>query len=291
MKQSHGRRLNRKLNKLLPRSPRGSGKYTSLISVLKRYEEFILNTSGKIISSNLVAANVTGYDEWKLIGKSIYASIRQEDRDAKPSWTLRGPSGRDKSSVWRRLRRRTLPFGPKVKSTTALHNPVGALTGYGLIIRTRPIRPLCLWLRDETDRSEYFNLFNNTFTGIFKFRMVDFRVLLLNDKALQTLEVEKPPNRISTRSLPMQKRENFTHLIQCDKQTEGFSFLFTTVVPRALGFDQLPLLRRWQRRKRHSRHHWKKAESSNWAAQSRGGSSSFIMHLTIWVADDHSRFD
>ena len=38
-------------------------------NILKGYEDFTLDVHGKIISSNLEAVNITGYEEWEVIGK------------------------------------------------------------------------------------------------------------------------------------------------------------------------------------------------------------------------------
>src|ERR1043166_10312897 len=54
-------------------------KYFSLLHILNGEEEFILDQNGFIISSNLEAVNVTGYEEHEIIGKHISIFYQPED--------------------------------------------------------------------------------------------------------------------------------------------------------------------------------------------------------------------
>src|SRR5258707_3522024 len=55
-------------------------KYASLFNILRGFEEFTLNAFGSIISSNLEAVNITGYEEWEVIGKPISMFYQASDR-------------------------------------------------------------------------------------------------------------------------------------------------------------------------------------------------------------------
>jgi len=56
-----------------------SKKYTSLLHILNGEEEFTLDQKRFIISSNLEAVNVTGYEEHEIIGKHISVFYQPED--------------------------------------------------------------------------------------------------------------------------------------------------------------------------------------------------------------------
>jgi PAS domain S-box-containing protein len=55
-------------------------KYSSLISILKGFEEYMIDLGGMIIGSNLEAVNITGYEEWEVIGKHISMFYTAEDQ-------------------------------------------------------------------------------------------------------------------------------------------------------------------------------------------------------------------
>src|SRR4051812_16743683 len=56
-----------------------SNKDISLYNTLNGFEEYTLNELGVIISSNLEVVNVTGYEEWEVIGKHISLLYSDED--------------------------------------------------------------------------------------------------------------------------------------------------------------------------------------------------------------------
>ncbi len=201
-------------------------KYASLINILKGYEEFILNTTGTIISSNLEVVNVTGYDEWEVIGKSISIFYTQEDRDRGLPDTDLAQADREGQVIttgWR-VKKKNASFWAKVK-LTALHNSVGVLTGFGLIIKDATHKALYQY-RMKRIRNEYFNLFNNTYTGIFRFRMEDFRVLLFNDKALQILgKTENRQLHFHQVFANAKAFENFIQILQSNKRAQSYEFL------------------------------------------------------------------
>ncbi len=55
-------------------------KFQSLLNTLKGCEEFVLDSSGVIVSSNLEAVTITGYEEWEVIGKHISFLYSIEDQ-------------------------------------------------------------------------------------------------------------------------------------------------------------------------------------------------------------------
>src|SRR5258706_8537741 len=70
------RRLSRRQ---LPEAESGFDKYSSLLHILQGEEEFILDKDGFIVGSNLEAVNVTGYEEYEIMGKHISMFYRQDE--------------------------------------------------------------------------------------------------------------------------------------------------------------------------------------------------------------------
>src|SRR4051794_13281654 len=54
-------------------------KLYSILNVLRGHEEFTVSLDGTIISSNLEAVNITGYEEWEVIGKPLSLFYCEED--------------------------------------------------------------------------------------------------------------------------------------------------------------------------------------------------------------------
>src|SRR6187549_3823328 len=92
-------------------------KYASLFNILRSFEEYTLNASGTIVSSNLEAVNITGYEEWEVIGKSfsIFYSP-SEQAEGKPIQDLQKAreEGRVVIKGWR-VKKRNVAFWAKVK--------------------------------------------------------------------------------------------------------------------------------------------------------------------------------
>jgi len=57
--------------------------HNTFVSILDGHEEFILSIEGKIIGSNLEAVNLTGYEEWEVIGKSFTLFYLPEEKTDK----------------------------------------------------------------------------------------------------------------------------------------------------------------------------------------------------------------
>jgi PAS domain S-box-containing protein len=162
-------------------------RYAALCNILRGYEEYILNTDGIVISSNLEAVNITGYEEWEIIGKHFSIFYSTEERvlgrpEEDHSAVLQ--SGKVVYSGWR-LKKNGSSFWAKVR-LAAVRDDAHQITGFRMVIKDTTHNALYNF-RVKKVRDEYLNLFNNTFIGIFKFRLDDFKILLLNDKASSIL--------------------------------------------------------------------------------------------------------
>lgn len=159
----------------------------SLFNILRGFEEFILNKEGLIISSNLEVVNITGYEEWEVIGNHISIFYSLEDRQLeKPEaeLALAAAQGQLIINDWR-VKKRNARFWAKMK-ISSLKDDNGMHTGFRVVLKDTTHKALYNH-RVKRIKDEYLNLFNNAYTGIFKFRMKDLRILLLNEKAVEIL--------------------------------------------------------------------------------------------------------
>ncbi len=175
-------------------------KYASLFNILRSFEEYTLNASGTIVSSNLEAVNITGYEEWEVIGKSfsIFYSP-SEQAEGKPSQDLQRAKeeGRIVIKGWR-VKKRNVAFWAKVKIEylkTSNHAPAV----FRMVLQDTTHKAMYRY-QVKKIKKEYLNLFNNSYTGIFRFRYSSGSVILMNDKALEIIGLENA-DQISFRDL------------------------------------------------------------------------------------------
>jgi PAS domain S-box-containing protein len=166
-------------------------RFASFCNTLRGYEEFIINKEGVIISSNLEAVNVTGYEEWEVIGKHFSIFYRPEDTICgKPEEDLK--VARDHGKIFYtgvRCKKKGISFRAKIR-ITCMKDELGEITGFRMVLKDTTHNALYNYSVKKV-RDEYLSLFNNTFIGIFKFRLNDSRVILLNEKARKLLSVKE----------------------------------------------------------------------------------------------------
>jgi PAS domain S-box-containing protein len=157
-------------------------KYASLINIFKGFEEYTLNAQGIIISSNLEAVNITGYDEWEVIGKKISIFYPVEDQlTGKPFEDLTRTEKRGHvvfTSLW--MKKRNSSFLARIKINAIKEN--GILVGFKMTLQDATYKAVNNQ-RIKKIRDEYLSLFNNSFVGIVKFNMHDFSIFMINEKA------------------------------------------------------------------------------------------------------------
>lgn len=198
---------------------------TSLFNILRGFEEFVLNQQGVIISSNLEAVNVTGYEEWEVLGHSISLFYPHEAVQAgKVEIDLTEAVAKGQVIVhdWR-VKKRNTRFWAKMK-ITALYSSSKSLLGFKVVLKDTTHKALYNH-RVKRIKDEYLNLFNNSYTGIFKFRMKDFRILLLNEKAIEIIGCEEY-NELSFQQLFREPQvfDDFVLRLNQEKKIEGFEF-------------------------------------------------------------------
>jgi PAS domain S-box-containing protein len=162
-------------------------KYASLLNILKGHEEYILDEQGVILSSNLEAVNITGYEEFEIIGKHISILYKEEEQE-KAFLDLKKASRLGKIVVaGLRLKKRKTPFWAKM--TLEVRGEAEKKTGFKVTLKDGTHRALAN-LRVRTMRDEYLSIFNNPFVGTFKFRMADSHVLMWNPKISQITGID-----------------------------------------------------------------------------------------------------
>lgn len=165
-------------------------RFNSLFNILRDHEEFTLNTCGIVLSSNLEAVHISGYEEWEVIGKPLAMFYTPHDRAAgKPQEDLNRAveNGRAHLAGWR-VKKKGKNFWAKTK-IQALFDEEGTHTGFKVTVRDASHNVLYNY-RVKNIRSEYLALFNNSFIGIFKYRFDDGRVLIMNEKAVNILHCD-----------------------------------------------------------------------------------------------------
>jgi PAS domain S-box-containing protein len=200
-------------------------KDAALFNILRGYEEYILSVDGTIIRSNLETVNITGYEAWEVSGNHISLFYTADDQLAeRPAKDLEATAERGQLSIndWR-VKKRHSKFWAKVK-ISALRNDGNELSGFRMVIKDATHKAIYNH-RVKRIKDGYLNLFNNTFTGIFKFRMKDYEVLLLNEKALDILGLEDYEG-LNFRHffLNAQVFDSFIHLLNRQEQVQHFEF-------------------------------------------------------------------
>lgn len=166
-------------------------KLLSILNVLRGHEEFTLNLNGQIISSNLEAVTITGYEEWEIIGKHFSVFYSDEDvRSQQPERDLELSimEGTFSSESWK-LKKRNIRFWAKTK-ITPLRDSSGLLRGYKLIVHDEAHRVFSDFNVHKI-RNEYLNLYHNAIFGILRLNKKEGMVTLANKKALRILGINE----------------------------------------------------------------------------------------------------
>jgi PAS domain S-box-containing protein len=202
-------------------------KLECLLNTLKGYEEFVLDDFGIIISSNLEAVTLTGYEEWEVIGKHFSIFYPEEDiRSNKPEKDLRKAAklGSHITSGLR-LKKRGDQFWAKMK-VSVLNKEKDSIAGYRLTLSDTTHRKM-YHMNVQKIKDEYLNLFNSSFAGIFKFSIRDYSCMQMNDMATAMLSIEenlKP--RLNEIFFSSSDFDRFINLLYSSKKVENFEFQF-----------------------------------------------------------------
>ena len=205
----------------------GLDKTSVIANILNGCEDFTLDASGKIISSNLEAVNITGYEEWEVIGRNISIFYPEQDRKSGEHTADLKKAGQDNKltfSAWR-VKKRNIAFWAQV-TFTCLKDEDGFVNGYKMILKDQTHR-LISNNRVKRFRDEYLNLFNNQFIGIFKYRLSDGKVILINDMAAEIVEAGKEPKMMPDIFRNREEFEGFSEILLRDGRVHNYEFRTT----------------------------------------------------------------
>jgi PAS domain S-box-containing protein len=199
-------------------------KFQLLSSTVRGCEEFVLDPTGIIRSSNLEAITITGYDEWDVIGKHISLFYPVEDQKAgKPEADLLKTAklGKYISSGFK-TKKRGDQFWAKMKFF-AIRNQ-GEVAGYRVTLFDSTHRAMYT-MSTRKIKDEYLSLFNNSFIGIFKFSLRDYSCLMVNKRAVQIFGKERENLRLPDVFQSPDEFSEFIGQLERNRQVEGFEFL------------------------------------------------------------------
>jgi PAS domain S-box-containing protein len=199
-------------------------KFSSLIHILNGEEEFALNENGFIISSNLEAANVTGYEEYEIIGKHLSIFYVPEELEKSKldlektkrlgSTIITGPKAKKKGVV----------FWAKMKMRFVQSREPGS-PSFLVVLQDATHRALSKE-RIRTLRDEYLAIFNNQFVGTIKFKIDNAAIQMCNLKALDILGASNSPDlKLSDFFSSSHQFQVFISTLTDNKKIEGFKFL------------------------------------------------------------------
>ena len=199
-------------------------KHSSLLRILQSQEEFWLDRDGIIISSNLEAVNITGYEEYEVLGKHISFFYLQEEREKAQADLLKAENLGQAFVTGLRVKKRGAPFWAKMR-INRIDSDLPKKPRFKVIVQDTTHRALSN-LRVRTIKDEYLAIFNNPFIGSFKFRTDDYRVLLCNQKFQEITGIGKD-SLLSFNSLFKCPRqfEYFITLLKNEKKVEGYKLL------------------------------------------------------------------
>lgn len=209
------------VNQFVGPEPTENNKFQSLLNTLKGHEEFVLDRFGIIISSNLEAVTITGYEEWEVIGKHISIFYSAEDRSLnKPEEDLSKAAKLGKSiSSGFRIKKRGDKFWAKMKFV-ARNDSGGFLKNYHVTLSDFTHRAMYS-MSTRRIKDEYFHLFNNSFIGIFKYRIKDYTCLVLNEKATTLID---PKLKLNELFYHPREFDAFLNQLNESKRVENFEF-------------------------------------------------------------------
>lgn len=203
-------------------------KYSSLLHILNGEEEFMLDRDGLIIGSNLEAVNVTGYEEYEIMGKHISIFYLPEETGKAKADLEKAERLGSTVVTGLRVKKRGVNFWAKMKIKYVVPvQPEGP--SFNVIFQDSTHRVLSKE-RIRSLKDEYLAIFNNPFVGTFKFRMDDYRILMCNQKALEILGTKSTANpRLDNFFTSLEQFELFISALQENKKMESFKFLVQDV--------------------------------------------------------------
>jgi PAS domain S-box-containing protein len=204
-------------------------KLHTILNVLRGYEEFTINLDGIIISSNLEAVNITGYEEWEIIGKHISIFYTEEDKTInrlEHGLSISVREGKFLADSWQ-LKKRQIRFWARIK-ILPLYDSLQTLRGYKVILRDATHKVYSDF-KVQRVRNEYLNLYHNSVFGIIRFNQETGKLTLANKKALNILKTRNIHNlSFAGVFLHNEDFERFCAQINTQRYVNNFEFQLKT---------------------------------------------------------------
>ncbi|HTH58073.1 MAG TPA: ATP-binding protein [Cyclobacteriaceae bacterium] len=198
-------------------------KYASLLHILNGEEEFLLDREGLILSSNLEAVNVTGYEEHEIIGKHISIFYPSDEKDKASADLEKACRLGSSIASGLRIKKRDVIFWARMKIKFNADDGT-----FRVILQDATHRALSKE-RIRTLKEEYLAIFNNPFVGTFKFRMETFAIQMCNQKTLDILKADQGNDlRFDHYFSSLKQFELFISTLREEKKVEGFKFIVQT---------------------------------------------------------------
>lgn len=159
----------------------------TFVSILDGHEEFVLSIEGQIIGSNLEAVNLTGYEEWEVIGKHFtlfYLPEEKSDNLHLEHLSKAEAHGKAIFEGWK-LKKRGVKFFARIRFVS-ICNSLNELTGYRMIVSDITHKVVYNGKLQKI-REKYLSIYNNAFVGIVAVSSEDFHIIHSNAKAKQIL--------------------------------------------------------------------------------------------------------
>lgn len=199
-------------------------KYSSLLRILQSQEEFWLDGNGIIVSSNLEAVNITGYEEYEVLGKHISFFYLQEEIEKAESDLAKAESFGQTFVTGLRVKKRGAPFWAKMR-INRIDSDLPKKPRFKVVLQDTTHRALSN-LRVRTIKDEYLAIFNNPFIGSFKFNTDSYKVLLCNQKFQEITGMSKDPLfQFSSFFKDPRQFEYFISFLKREKKVEGYKLL------------------------------------------------------------------
>lgn len=198
-------------------------KYLVLISTLKGHEEFLLDSSGCILSSNLEVVNITGYEEYEIIGKHFNIFYRSDEQDQAEEDLRKARVLGNVIVTGLRLKKRGATFWAKTK--IKYQDASNSRVAYKVTVQDHTHRTLSK-LQVQSFRDEFLTIFNNPFIGTFKFNKDTYRVTMCNQKILDITGHNNSENLFFGEFFYHKEQwGQFIELLTVNRKVEGFKFI------------------------------------------------------------------
>lgn len=198
-------------------------KISSLIHILQGVEEFMLSDEGYILGSNLEAANVTGYEEYEIIGKHISIFYCPDELGKAMADLERARSQKSIVTTGLRVKKRGISFWGRMR-IQFIPSPNHEGPRFKVILQDATHKAISR-LRIQNLREDYLAIFNNPFVGTFKFRINGFGIISCNQKTLEIFEQENATElKFDSFFSSLSEFDDFISKLKKDKKLEGYKF-------------------------------------------------------------------